>query len=264
MSRFSESQLQDLRDLQRAVSGLGAEAVIIGAMAYRVFIEDSRRETFDIDLAVALDLDEFQRLEEDLLALGWSQLKTQEQRWVTPRENRLDLVPAGQSIRKQGKLVWPRSGFVMSLAGFEHVFQDATPQDIGHGLMYKVVPPSVLALLKIAAYLDDPQRRAKDLIDLRNLMRQNERDTERIFSDEVFQAELSDIEFAGAFLLGLDLRAIATQEDASLVESFVAKMMDSERSPAMSPSAQDDWAAHEASRFQEQLSAFWKGFKEPY
>jgi hypothetical protein len=64
-------------------------------------------------------------------------------------------------------------------------------------------------------------------------------------------------------LLGLDLRAIATPADASLVESFVAKMVDSERSPAMSPSADDDWAAHEGARFQKQLSAFWKGFKEP-
>ena len=83
MSSFSESQIQDLRDLQRAIRELGAEAVIIGAMAYRVFIEDSGRETYDIDLAVALDLDEFRQLEDALVALGWSQLKTQEQRWVT-------------------------------------------------------------------------------------------------------------------------------------------------------------------------------------
>ena len=151
----------------------------------------------------------------------------------------------------------------MSLAGFDHVFQDASPQDIGHGLMYKVIPPSVLALLKIAAYLDNPQRRAKDLIDLRGLMRQYERDTDRIFSDAVFQADLPDIEVAGAFLLGLDLRSIATSADASLVESFVAKMMDSERSPVVPPSADDDWAAHEAGRFQEQLSALWKGFQKP-
>ena len=56
MSTFSESQIQDLRELQSAARGLGAEAVIIGAMAHRFFIEDVSRETYDIDLAVALDL----------------------------------------------------------------------------------------------------------------------------------------------------------------------------------------------------------------
>lgn len=159
--------------------------------------------------------------------------------------------------------MWPRSGFVMSLAGFDHVFEDASSQDVGHGLMYKVVPPSVLALLKIAAYLDNPQRRAKDLIDLRGLMRQYEHDTDRIFSDAVFQANLPDVEVAGAFLLGLDLRAIATSADALLVESFVVKMTDSDQSPATPHSADAGWAAQEATRFQDQLSAFWKGFKKP-
>ena len=72
MSAFSESQLQDLRDLQGVARDLGAEAVIIGAMAYRLFIEDADRQTYDIDLAIALDLDEFEKLGEALTALGWT------------------------------------------------------------------------------------------------------------------------------------------------------------------------------------------------
>lgn len=260
MSPFSESQIEDLRDLQNAARNLGAEAVIIGAMAYRLFIEDADRLSYDIDLAVALDLDAFKRLEEALATLAWRQEKAQEQRWTTPRGNRLDLLPAGPSLRREGKLIWPRSGFVMSLAGFDHVFQDAVRQDIGFGLRYGVVPPPVLALLKIASYLDDPQRRAKDLLDFRSLMRRYERDSERIFSDAVFQADLPDVEFAGAFLLGLGLRAIATEGDVSLVESFMAKIINSAES-TVKPSSDDDWAARDAGYFQQQLLAFSRGFR---
>ena len=180
MSVFSETQIQDLGELQSASLALGAEVVIVGAMAYRLFFtDDVGRETYDIDLAVALDLDTFGKLEEALAGLRWTQRKMQEQGWITPRGNRVDLIPAGPSLRKQGKLVWPRSGFVMNLAAFDHVFRDAPDREIGKGLICKVVPPPVLALLKIAAYLDAPQRRRKDLIDLRRLWQGYERDSER-------------------------------------------------------------------------------------
>jgi predicted nucleotidyltransferase len=261
MSAFSESQLQDLRDLQSVARDLGAEAVIIGAMAYRLFIEDADRQTYDIDLAIALDLDELERLGESLTALGWRPQETQEQRWMTSRDNRFDLVPAGPSLRKEGRIVWPRSGFVMSLAGFDHVFQDATPQDVGGGLLFKAVPPRVLALLKMASYLDDPHRRAKDLLDFRSLMQRYECDSERLFSDEVFQAGLPDVEFAGAFLLGGDLRTIATGADSSVVNLFLERTMGSDDLFSRSASVNDDWATRDSAHFQQQLSAFLKGFK---
>jgi predicted nucleotidyltransferase len=224
-----------------------------------LLIDDANRTTLDIDVAVALDLDEFQHLEEALTTLGWRAERVQEQRWNTPRGNRVDLVPAGPALRKQGKIIWPRSGFVMSLAGFDHVFHDASVEDVGHGLLYKVIPPPVLALLKIAAYLDDSQRRRKDLLDFRSLMKEYERNSERIFSDEVFHANLRDVEFAGAFLLGVDLKAIATKQDASLVDSFLGKV--SVEVPVGSNPGDDDWSTRDASYFQQQVSAFLTGFR---
>ena len=91
-------------------------------------------------------------------------------------------------------------------------------------------------------------------------MGQHERDSERIFSDPVFEAELPDVEFAGAFLLGLDLRAIATEADVPLVEAFVKKMTISEETTGGPLSIDEDWSARDASYFHQQLSAFWKGF----
>ena len=158
--------------------------------------------------------------------------------------------------------MWPRSGFVMRLAGFDHVFRDAASQDVGGGLIYKVVPPPVLALLKIVSYREDPQRRRKDLLDLRSLMQRYGRDTKRIFSDVVFDADLADVEFAGAFLLGLDLRAIATEEDHSTVNSFLDDMTKLQDSAVCPPSADDDWTARDATYFHNQLLSFSKGLKD--
>lgn len=261
MSPFSESQIEDLRELQNATRAFGAEIVIIGAMAYRLFFDDVGRETYDIDLAVALDLDTFGKLQETLSGLQWTQLKTQEQRWSTPRGNRLDLVPAGPVLRGQGQLIWPRSGFIMNLAGFDHVFRDASLREVGKGLICKVVPPPVLALLKMAAYLDGPERRQKDLIDLRRLMKGYEQNSDRIFSDPVFDAKLPDIEFAGAFLLGMDLRAIATEADLSVVEAFAVRTSDIDRWNFGPTSSDNDWEQREADLFRQQVGAFLRGLR---
>ena len=76
----------------------------------------------------------------------------------------------------------------------------------------------------MASYMDDPYRRAKDLTDLRWLLRQYQKETDRIFADEVFDAQLPDIEFATSFLLGLDAGLLAASADVLLVESFLLRM----------------------------------------
>jgi predicted nucleotidyltransferase len=148
----------------------------------------------------------------------------------------------------------------MSLAGFGHVFQDARLQDVGQGLLFKTIPPPVLALLKIVSYLDDRQRRAKDLNDLRRLMRRYEENSERLFSETVLEADLSDIEFAGAFLLGLDVRTLSTESDIKVVTAFLNSMMQSEEHGRRRALIADDWPTRDAIHFHEELVAFSKGF----
>ena len=92
----------------------------------------------------------------------------------------------------------------MSLAGFDHVFTRAVEVNLPGGIAIRVAPPIVTALLKIIAWVDAPYQRAKDLQDIRIVLRRYERDSGRLFSEDVFDAELPDFEFANAFLLGLD------------------------------------------------------------
>ena len=49
-----------------------------------------------------------------------------------------------------------------------------------------------------------------------------EAESDRLFSDAVFDAQLPDFSEANAFLLGLDLRGLATEDDATYIERFLS------------------------------------------
>lgn len=100
-------------------------------------------------------------------------------------------------------------------------FTRALPMSFAEGVRYRVAPPPVIALLKIIAFMDDQHRRKKDLIHLTELFRRYEAASDRIFSNEVFAAELEDIGYANAFLLGMDVGAIVTDEEAGIVSAFI-------------------------------------------
>jgi predicted nucleotidyltransferase len=255
MIPLSESQREDVRDLLTLCRPFGADVVIIGAVAYQLLIDDDDRHTRDIDLALALDLDDFARLEAVLARNNWQRSERLEHRWTTPRDNRFDLLPAGPQLRKAGQIVWPKTQSVMSLAGFEQVFRRALIQDVGSGLQVKVIPPTVLAILKIAAYMDDPVVRVKDLDDLHRLFRLYEHGSPRIFSDAVLKAALPDIAFASAFLLGLDVAAIAEPADVELLRAFLERM-GYPAAPSEGTSLDDDWTTRRAAEFRQQLAAF--------
>ena len=198
--------------------------MVIGAIAYQVHFPREDRHTGDIDFAVALDLDEFGELERRLLADKWIRFANREHRWRSPRGTILDLLPAGPKLRQAKQVIWPASQFRMSLVGFDHVFATAQPVPFARDLTFKVIPSTTLMLLKIVAYMDDQQRRAKDLEDIRGLLVEYEADSDRIFSDMIIEADLEDYGLAPAFLIGLDLRALCSDEEVQVVHSFLEAM----------------------------------------
>jgi predicted nucleotidyltransferase len=82
-----------------------------------------------------------------------------------------------------------------------------------------VISSTALMLLKTVAFMDNPQRRAKDLDDIRGLLVQYEADSDRVFSDVVIDAALQDYGLVPAFLLGLDLRALCRDDEVTVVHS---------------------------------------------
>ena len=219
---MTAAQAEDLASLQQAIASLGSDLVVVGAAAYLAFFPDGIRQTEDIDVAVALDLDDWHRLESILTRDRWVRKRNQEQRWRGPRRTCIDILPAGPRLRATRQLTWPRSGMVMSLEGFDHVFERAVEMEVAAGMRARIAPPVVLFLLKAVSYLDAPQPRRKDLVDLHGMLRNYGRDDDRVFSDSVFAARLSHSEFVPAYLLGVDLAELCSANERTLVERFLA------------------------------------------
>ncbi|HZU27891.1 MAG TPA: nucleotidyl transferase AbiEii/AbiGii toxin family protein [Bryobacteraceae bacterium] len=251
---FTPDQMADLTAINEICAELKADLVLIGAMSLLLSMGDIGRFTRDVDLTVALDLDEFALLTDRLTKAGWTRAPRLEHRWIAPRKTIIDLLPAGPKLRSAGSIEWPLSQFAMSLAGFDHVFANAVDLPFTNGAHIRVAPPIVTVLLKMIAYTEDPHRRAKDLADIRRVLGRYEADSDRLFSDAVFDAELPDFSEANAFLLGVDLRALATQDEAAYIERFLQHFLpqDEEELDA------DDFAERE---FRARLHAFAKGFK---
>jgi len=93
---LAPEQVLDLGELQDVAREFGAALVIIGATALTCFL-DIARNTNDIDLVVALDLEAFQDFARRLASRGWSLEPKVEHRWRSPRGSRIDLLPAGPS-----------------------------------------------------------------------------------------------------------------------------------------------------------------------
>ena len=254
---LTPDQIADLESLNGMCDELGADLVIIGATSLLLSMGELGRFTRDVDVTVALDLDEFALLTDRLSSAGWKREPKLEHRWVAPRQTIVDLLPAGPTLRRNGSIMWPASQFTMSLAGFDQVFANAVDMELLAGTRVRVAPPIVTTLLKIIAYVEDPHRRAKDLQDIRLVLGRYEAASNRLFSDEVFDAGLPDFEMANAFLLGRDLRALATTEDSTYVEKFLDRLLSLEEGAG---AYEDDFTAEV---FRHQIRGLRKGFGKP-
>ena len=230
MIELSKAEIDDLRDLNELCEHMNADLVIVGAIAYQIHFTDEELKTGDIDFAIALDLVDFAKLQAALSAMGWAQDSQREERWRSKRGALLDLIPAGKTLRESKQFTWPKSEFTMSLQGFDHAFSEAEIVAVSDDLALPVISPVVLMLLKIIAFMDDPQRRRKDLFHIRALLSRYQADSDRVFTDAIIVAEL-EYSLASAFLLGIDLRKLCTGEETEVVRRFVALVEDEDMSP---------------------------------
>src|SRR5262245_54765780 len=96
---------------------------------------------------------------------------------------------------------------------------------------------------------------------MKSLLHRYEHNSDRIFDDEVIEA---GIEFAGAFLLGRDVRAISTGSDATLLRSLVSRISTLDDWDSLEPAGiDDDLHVREADRLRNLLTAFMQGFCWP-
>jgi hypothetical protein len=72
---FTPDQIADLVAISEICAELEADLVLIGAMSLLASMADIGRFTRDVDLTVALDLDEFARLTDRLTAADGRELR---------------------------------------------------------------------------------------------------------------------------------------------------------------------------------------------
>lgn len=256
MTGFTPEQAAVLRGLR----GIWPEEkfVVIGATAIGCHIDFAWRQTRDLDLTIAADIEECRAALEPLP--GWTRHERLEHEWIAPGGVRVDVVPASSGALDSGRIEWP-SGRTMSAVGLRSAFADSIPLDVGEGTFVRVASASAITILKMAASLDRPERE-RDVTDLAHLMERivGDDDPER-WSDSVIDLEL-DYDLVSPFVLGRRVAAIANEKEKELVERFLARLDDpSDRSASlarMSRMGPVAWRDSDAALAR--LNAFRRGF----
>lgn len=218
-----------------AAKQVDAPFLIVGAMARDLvmvhgFGAKLERGTRDVDFAVDVATWEaFSRLSAVLVELGFKSDTAQPHKlhFVDSESSpwEIDMVPFGQLADPEHAIHWPPDqAFTMSVLGFDEARQHALRVCISNNLRIEVpvASPAGIALLKLIAWLDrEPDRRAKDAVDLDYLMRtyvaipavEN-----AVFETGIMEACDWDQDLASAMQLGCDAGAIASSESRKLIE----------------------------------------------
>jgi predicted nucleotidyltransferase len=164
--------IEALRILSRVLSERGRRFVLIGAMVPQIVLDfreidaAGSRETRDVDaVAEVASWEDFANLRDRLLQEGFRQGRVaHEFLWDT--DVRIDLIPFGPALVEGDRLTWPNDGAVMNVCGLEEALECAREKKITDDLTLPVVTIPGSVLTKIIAYLDRPQARVRDLIDM--------------------------------------------------------------------------------------------------
>lgn len=246
MVHLTAAQIDALRSIQ--ATWPDTPIVLVGAVALGHYI--AMRVSDDMDLAVAVDLDDFPG---GLASQPeWQADPRVEHRFNFREELPVDVLPAGASALAQGHIDWP-SGARMSLVGFDLAFVHFSEVPVGSGVTIRVPTAPVLALLKMRAWLDRPNEREKDLGDLGHLLVDYiDLDDDRRWAEDVVALDL-DYDDVSPHVLGRELGVILAPNHHAHVAEFLAKVS-AEKLAALGPPGMRD-----AERAERALAAFKRG-----
>lgn len=229
-----------LRILSRVLSREGRRFALIGAIVPQIVIdfrEDyGNRETRDVDaVAEVTSWEDFDRIRGHLSECGFREGSVPHELWLD--EVRIDLIPFGPALIQNNKLSWPYGDSVMTACGFDEALGCARDEEIAQDLKLPVVTIAGLVLTKVIAYMDRPQERARDLIDILYCFEHYEATGEQSrrfdYAGTMLDGEELAYEEAGAFLLGIEVAALAKSESLDIVLRFLDSIRD-EFAPAVS------------------------------
>jgi predicted nucleotidyltransferase len=231
-----------LREVATAADAQGIDYMLVGATARDVLLThvfglEVRRATHDVDFAVAVkDWKHFEALRTELLGRkafkddGRAQQRLYYHGEKGDYDYHIDLVPFGAIAKGSNEIAWPPDlTTIMNVAGYEDVLAAAELVAFSSGFVQKVVSIAGLAILKIVAWSDRGRENPKDAQDLIFIMDSYAAagNFDRVYEvDGVIEAGDHDPDVAGVYLLGLDIRRMASKNTLEVVTRIIDQNFD--------------------------------------
>jgi len=231
-----------LRAVAEETQAEGIDYLLVGATARDVLLTHvhglaSRRATYDVDFAVAVkNWDQFAALRTRLIARGaFNATEKAQQRlyYQAPDSNlayQLDLVPFDGISKGTNTIAWPPDmKIIMNIAGYDDVLAAAELVTFAPDFDGKVVSLPGLAILKLVAWSDRGRVDPKDAHDLIHLMNSYAAagNIDRVYAEDgVIDAGEYDPDLAGVYLLGKDIRRVASADTLDIVRHIIERDFD--------------------------------------
>jgi predicted nucleotidyltransferase len=231
-----------LSEVASAAAAEGVDHMLVGATARdllltHVFGLEVRRATHDLDFAVAVkDWEQFDALRAGLLSRNTfkNRERAKQRLYYKGKQDEydypIDLIPFGAISKGSNEIAWPPDlQTIMNVAGYEDVSAAAELVEISPGLIQKVVSIAGLGILKIVAWSDRGRNNPKDAQDLVFIMDSytSAGNHDRVYDlDDVLEAGNHDPDVAGVYLLGLDMRRIASENTLAVVKQIIERDFD--------------------------------------
>jgi len=195
---------------------------ILGALALALQGRLGGRETEDLDVTIAVDLE---KMRETMSAAPRWRAVERPHRWVHDSGAIVDILPSAIDLIASGRIRWPDSGVEMSLQGFGMLHAESIPLDPDWNPDILVASVPTVAVLKVFAYLDRPHEREKDLRDLAYLFDNYVGvDEDRLYTGEAAEEGLFDVE-ASTWLLGYDIGRCIPDREYEVFVAFLAGVL---------------------------------------
>jgi predicted nucleotidyltransferase len=231
-----------LRAVAEEAQAEQVDYMLVGATARDILLTHvfglaARRATYDVDFAIAVkDWDQFDALRARLIARGTFIPGGQARQRLYYKGDQgdlnyhLDLVPFGQITQGSDELAWPPDmKVIMNLAGYDDVLAAAERVTFLPGFDGKVVSLAGLAILKLVAWSDRGLENPKDAHDLIHLMDSYAAagNIDRVYEEDgVIEAGDYDPDLAGVYLLGKDIRRVASEQTIAVLKQIVERDFD--------------------------------------
>lgn len=232
--KVSSEHVRAISEIQKTADVLGIHFFVIGATARDFILHGlygikAPRMTLDIDFGIEIeDWESYSKMEIALKRTGLFKQTKEKHRFLF-NNTMIDIIPFGNISNIENQISWPPEySVIMSVSGFEEVYQHATPIIVNHDPYVEIKVPTLpgLAVLKILSWKHSYPERPKDAEDLLFIINNYEHTDimDRLFKEkaEILESEAFDYQMASIRVLGQDMAKICDPDTLGEIKTILA------------------------------------------